>query len=379
MIRAALLTVLSLLFSLSAFAQSDTEVYKITSPVQALEDQLGAPSDSAEPYKSGLITPEQAVGILTKLQPADTKVTTIIHILRWKDELHTQTTFQKWYLYDPTPSKLSFYLQSKEQVFERTAIPGRKDFQFVYIHLNANLANGSAEWSSATAAGTALKHAVSYSVTVTKQQTQFIQDLQTILQIVGAMKPASLTVQPGYYSVSTFQSQWTTSSISIVASLDSGNNTKGSDTQKTASNQLASNTYTNEKPTWVGFSAGVPITSYKSITYESSSGTLVPNSITQQNVYLFLDGYLPPVLPSLWSFRYLPHPFFGVPLKGEVFRHTMFGVGIGLHWVEPFGGVVFDTQNQQLTGQSVKKNGVTLQAVFGIKISVSAVAKALKK
>jgi len=122
----------------------------------------------------------------------------------------------------------------------------------------------------------------------------------------------------------------------------------------------------------------VQITSYKDITYQSSSGTLVPSSITKQDVYFFLDGYVPPVLPSLASFRYIPQPFFGLPIKGEVLRHSMLGFGVGMHWLEPFGGVVFDTQNNQVKGANVNKTGITYKYVFGLKISMSAVAKALK-
>jgi hypothetical protein len=101
--------------------------------------------------------------------------------------------------------------------------------------------------------------------------------------------------------------------------------------------------------------------------------------VTKQGVYFFLDGYLPPVLPSLTAFRWIPHPFFGVPIKGEVLRHTMLGAGVGLHWAEPYAGVVFDTQNKQVaTGLHLSSPGITYQYVLGVKLSMTAVAKALK-
>jgi len=486
---------ISLLSSLS-LAQSNTDVYKVTSPIHPLTDELGTPNESSDPYQSGTIPPKTAKDILGKLH-ADPSKPTIIHLLRWKDKEHSAVKFQKWYFYDPNPPRDSFYLQTSEQVFQRTAIPGYDELQFVYIHLNAVLNAGVNEWeqriavppqpvglsqslaggslstgstiyvkitavsasgesipsseASITLSGacnsgsncsvtvpmptlctspangitgctvysstsqdaeqqqTALNacvnitadrctigvvgsgdrppatpgllHPVSYTVTVTKAQTQFIQDLKTALQILGLQVPGALApvavVNPGYYSVTTFQSQWTTSGITIAASLDSSNKSQGK-SQNSASNSLSSNTYTNEKPSWIGLSAGVQITSYKDVTFQSSSGTLVPSSITKQDVYFFLDGYLPPVLPSLTTFRYIPHPFFGVPIKGEVLRHTMVGAGIGMHWLEPFGGVVFDTQNNRVTGPSMTKTGITYRYVFGLKVSMSAVAKALK-
>lgn len=384
------ITVLTLAAFVAASAlclsQSDTDVYRVTSPIRPLEVSVFGTDINAnplpEPYKSGLLEPNQAKSLLTTLN-ADTSITTIIHILRWKDEGHTTIDFQKWYLYDPTPTKISFYLQSAQQVFERTAIPGRTAFQFVYIHLNATLSKGKDEWADTVASPVKLVHPISYSITVTKEQTQFLQDLKTLLQVIGLtglVPAAAAPPQPGYFSITTFESQWSTSSIQVALTVTpSTTQVTGTDpSKKTPSNQLTSNTYQNEKPSWIGLSAGVPITTYKEVTYQQSSGTFVPTSITRQNAYVFLDGYLPPVLPSLASFRLLPQPFYGLPLAGKVLRHQMVGAGIGLRWLEPFGGVIFDTQSETLVGGTPKSH-IQYQWVFGIKISISALASAVKK
>ncbi len=459
-------------------AQADQDVIKVTGAISPIPTGvLPAPAEGTEPYKSGVLEAADAATLIGKLCLDQTdpttcsKKTTIINILRWKDPSHSSVSFQKWYLYDPTPPKTSFYLQSKQQIFQQTAIPGRTDLQFIYIHLNADLTVGVSEWAAYSppnpkvptswpsqyslsvnsieldttnkmatvvtdkpngfvqaqqvcleftascvaistiqnastfqigaanakdctakcgnviAQNPPLKNPVSYSITVSKQQTQFIQDLQTLLQIVGIEAAAGgargVPPSPGYFSITSFQSRWDTSSITIVASLnDSSKGTvasPGSIKSGTTSNQLSSSSYQNQKPTWIGLSAGIPITTYKDVIYQSSSGTLVPTSITQQKAYIFLDGYVPPVLPSLVSFRYIPQPFVGLPLKGEVFRHTMLGAGIGLHWLEPFGGVIFDTQNNKTVIGTITKTNLTYQVVFGLKISISALAKALKK
>jgi hypothetical protein len=57
----------------------------------------------------------------------------------------------------------------------------------------------------------------------------------------------------------------------------------------------------------------------------------------------------------------------------------MVGGGVGVHWLEPFGGVVLDTENNKTTAGTTTKTKLTLQPVFGLKISISALAKALKK
>jgi hypothetical protein len=123
-------------------------------------------------------------------------------------------------------------------------------------------------------------------------------------------------------------------------------------------------------------SFAVPVTSYKDVTYQSSSGTLAPSSITQQNVYVTFDAYFPAAQPGLAAFRWVPHPFAGLPIKGKVLQHTMAGVAFGLPWFEPFAGIVFDRQNSSLNGESQK---TTFKGIFGFKVSVSAVAKAIKK
>ena len=76
------------------------------------------------------------------------------------------------------------------------------------------------------------------------------------------------------------------------------------------------------------------------------------------------------------SFRYIPHPFVGLPIKGKVLDHTMLGLAFGLPWFEPYAGLVFDLQNGTTKGSPQK---LTLKGSFGFKVSVSAVAKALKK
>jgi hypothetical protein len=367
-------------------AQSNSVVTAITSPVQTLDDTVfggttGDPNNpvidtTKEPYYSGKLAESAAAGIIAKLG-GDASLTTIIHILRWGDVGHTKSKFDKWYIYDPQTAHNSFYFPRSAE-FTGTSIPGRTNLQLIYIHLNYDLTTGESEWKQATAGSPPkLIHPVSYSVTVTQAQTQFLQDLKSILPILGFNIPAANHApSPGYFALSNITSQWTTSTITVTASLDSGNKNANSQTTN-QSTKLASRTFTNEKPSWIGFSAGVQITSYKDVTYQSSSGTVIPSSITSKDVYLFFDGYVPPVVPGLRLFRYIPNPTFGMPIKGKVLRHTMLGGAIGLKWIEPYGGVVFDTENQQVKG-TTHSNSLTIQPVFGLKISITAAAKALK-
>jgi hypothetical protein len=362
-----------------SLAQTDTETFNVTSPIRVLGTELGSQvNDTTEPYKSGQITAANAKAMLDALKVATDRVT-IIHILRWGDAGHKTLKFQNWYLYNPVASRTTFYVKSKKQMFEDNNIPGVKNFRLVYIHLNFDLNNPS-ESISTTADGTALVHPVSYKIVITKEPTQFVQDFKTVLQIVGGgTATAGESAKPGYWSVSEFSSAYQTSSLTITPSL----NQKTSDTIQGKTSDEASKvstltpkTYANEKPSYLGLSFAVPVTSYKDVVYQSTGSTLAPKTITQQNIYLNLDLYYPPAQPGLMAFRYLPHPFIGLPIKGKVLDHTMLGLAFGLPWFEPYAGLVFDLQNGTTPDTSQR---LTLKGTFGFKVSVSAIAKAVKK
>jgi hypothetical protein len=391
----------AVLFCLAAFcqwlplnAQPDTQTFKINAPVAALSDELGKTiNNTTEPYKSGILKPQDAPALLQALKASaanlqaggspdlqvSTDVVTIIHLLRWKDTDHTTIDFEKWYLYDPDPSKTSFYVQTAQQVFERSVIPGRTKYQLLYIHLNSDLTNAS-EAVSNSAAGLQLANPVSYTVTVTKQPTQFIQDLKSVLGILGftvAPAPAAAIAKPGYWSAAPFTSASTTSKITIAASLNSKGKTGDPATGKTT-NQLSSKTYTNEKPAWVGLGFAVPVKGYKDVTYSQSSSTLTPQTVTRQTVALTFDLFVPPSEPGLTTFRYIPHLLFGLPIKGKVLQHTFLGAGIGLHWLSPYAAVVFNTNSGAITGTNPKPGHLVLKGAFGLEISVSSAAGLLK-
>jgi hypothetical protein len=411
-------------------AQTSTETFKVASPVHILHEELG--SDFAkEPYKSGVVDYKSTaageldvVAMLEALMPGwhdDPKLqrVTIIHIIRWRDSEHTGVDFQKWYVYDPYLPNYNSYLKSRQSLFEGQNISGRRNYRFIYIHLNkefveskfntvTHLANYEDESIKALclpddkgtlptkdASGNplppptdCLKHTVSYTIAISKQQSQFMQDLKTVLSIAGIatvggaehITPPAPPKVTGYWSMSEFTSQYDESTLTITPSMNSAQPTQGNTAsptaQDTASKQLSPNTYTNQKPSYVGLSFAVPVKSYKDITYNSSGGTLAPKSITQQNVYVNFDFYYPKAQPGLMAFRWIPHPFVGLPIKGKVLQHTMAGLAFGLPWFEPFGGIVFDREHGSVNGVSQR---TTFQGVFGFKVSVSAVAKALKK
>ncbi len=363
-----------------------TEQFAVTSPVHQLGDELGS-DFTQEPFKSGQLQVEGHNGIAALLKklgvPDNDTRTTIIHLLRWSDPGHTTVQFQKWYVYTPKWPTGSYYLRPAQKIFEDVYIPGQKSFRFLYIHLNAEPTNTN-EFGTTDGAGNAiLAHPVSYKIVVTQQPTQFVQDFKTILGILGYGGLVAVKYHPGYWSVSEFDSQYSTSTITItpttsstakLASTADPAAPKPTDNAAQKLNTPSANTYINEGPTHWGLGFAIPVKSYKDVTYNSSNGTLTPTTITKQNVYVNLDAYLPAAVPGLMSFRYIPHPFIGLPMSGKVFHAPMAGVAVGLPWLEVYAGAIFDRENGAVNGQARK---TTTRFSFGVKISVSAAAKAL--
>jgi len=394
-------SILALVVASFAMCQtnSDTQTFAITSRITVLypSDLVKLPNSDNLSKKGELNAGDVRLMIdalfpSATVAPPDSETVVIFHTLGWKDKDHTAANFDKWYVYDPHSHTYDLYVKSAQQLLEGTIIAGQRKFRLVYLHFNADLNPTGTDDESITScpegyAPPCLKHPVAYNVVVSKQQTQFIQDLHTVLGIVGVpvaavhAAPPQAPLSVGYWSYSDFTSQYTTSSIKITASLTAAQKTvvgrtADSGSQNAASNALATQTYANEKPSYVGLSFAVPVTSYKDVTYQSSTGTLVPSSITQQKVYVTFDVYLPPAQPGLAAFRWIPHPFVGLPIKGKVLQHTMAGLAVGLPWFEPFAGIVFDRQNAAVNNTSQR---TTFKGIFGFKVSVSAVAKALKK
>lgn len=390
-IRLSLL-VFILLIKIRAWAD-DQEVFHDTSTITALKaSQLtpgcksAAPPDltTAEPYQTGYISVADAKSIIDCLDGAkvDSRVS-IIHILRWSDSAHSAVKFQKWYVYDPSPPTGNFYLSSAQSRFDNATILGRTSFRLIYIHINFDPNNNHGE--SFTTIGASgqdiLTHPVTYSVTIKKAQTQFVKDLISLLSILGAYTPQAISAsaadpEVGYFSVYEFKSAFKTSTVTITASENSKGGGGGGGGAAT-SNQLGTQTYTNEGPSWIGLSFAVPLTSYKTLTYSQTNGSITTSQVNQQNIYAAVDFYYPRAVPTWTSLRYIPHPFFGMPIKKQPLRNTALGIAMGWHWLEPFGGVVFDV-GQVNVANGTLTNHTVIKGIWGLKISVSDVAKALK-
>lgn len=323
------------------------------------------------------------------------KLVTIVHILRWADAGHQNVKFQEWYVYDPHRPHPGLYWHADSANELGTYIDGKYDFRLVVVHFDFSLNTAAPKYNAESF--DPLKgwlYPVQYTIAITKAQTQLQQDIAGLLQIMGYSKGGKVDAlaEMGYYWVYDFHSNIKTSQITIDATLTDQNkvnkkaassppaeaNPNAANTTAatpTAANNIASQSYHNEKPTPFGLGVAVPITSYRDLTY--SSGQIAPQTVNRQNVYITANFYLPPTEIGGTTLRWLPHPFFGLPLKGQPLRNSLYGIASGWRWFEPFFGVVLDVQKIKGTTPGSVNNHYVWKGVYGINISISALSKAL--
>jgi hypothetical protein len=373
-----------------------------------LEKKVQALSDE-EPFKSGDVKYADADATIRRLvakfeeetgraapastspaaravpsRAAATQRVTFVHLLRWGQEDHSSVEFQRWYVYDPYDTGRSFDFTTDQARFEGTYVTGRTSFRLIYIHLNYDLlAQGESIGPDPNGTGfDVLKVPVSYKVAIQKEKTQLAKDFQTVLKVLGVTTgAASLDEDPvvGYFSVFTFDSAFQTSQVAITASLKQDKKPAAGAAPATTANDLANRTFRNERQAWLGLSSAIPLTSYEDIDYDQTGGVFTAKSIKRENVYFVADFYLPAVKPGLTRFRWLPHPFAGLPITGQPLRHTMAGLGLGLRWLEPFWAAVFNVQDTLDAHGKRTDRRTVIKGIWGIKVSVDAVAAALGK
>jgi hypothetical protein len=118
----------------------------------------------------------------------------------------------------------------------------------------------------------------------------------------------------------------------------------------------------------------VPINSYRDLTY--SGGAVTPQTVNRQNVYVTGNLYFPKTEVGWTNICWVPHVFGGLPIKGQPWRNSITGVAMGWRYFEPFWGIAWDVQ--QVKGSSGNpENHLVRKGVYGVSISVTALAKAL--
>jgi hypothetical protein len=308
------------------------------------------------------------LGILRKEDHQRTG-TYILNVLKWKDPAHTETQFNKWYLYDAASGSKPAYLSLTEaEWLTRSAIPGRQNLFLVYLHFPSDSATGDE--------GTRLLQGeLGYVITITKQKSQFDKDLASLISVVkpegAGAKLNAARAQDAYFASFAFKTGFEVCSVSITAAVAADKTTPGAAAADKKTETRATSptvTYIDEAKTWRGLSFAVPVASYKDVTFDKAATTLTPKTVTRQNTYACFDLYCPAIEPSLIQRSYLPHAFVGLPLTGKVLKRPMAGVAVGHYGIEVFYSAVYDMENQDATAA---KHPVW-KFTYGVKLSIDA-------
>ena len=404
--RATIILAITIAALNTAFGQDETETFTVNSPIIPLRKSMITHENRTliEPANGNIIWSDAATitqalckattdyiqennktaapdDTLSSL--ADCNRTTFYHVLAFQNQNHDKTTYQHWYVHDIVKNPFGTFLTKTHQgLFQASFVRGEQDFQLIYIHFLAK------ENEQFTNAKNQLLHPIGYQITIAKRPPQLLTDAQALFQLVGwigaggAAAAALQTTDPviGYFTVFQFHSSYNRSNIIIAGKLqeDDSTPTKPGETATTAANDAIKHAYTNEGTQLVGLSIAVPLNSYRDVDYNQTNNTLEATTIKRENIYAVANIYIPKVDIGQTLFRYLPHPLFGVPIKGQPLRHLMAGLAIGLNWAEPFAGIVFDRQQRPIAaGSTTLEDHLVRKLVVGINIPIATAKAAL--
>lgn len=303
-----------------------------------------------------------------KVSGTDRKVsgTYILNVAGWMDSTLATTKFNNWYLYDSDHPNPKFLVMKPDEWLLRRAIPGKKNFFVVYLHVAGNV-------QDSVLAMALSKGAVSYAVSISKRKSTFAADLDTLISIVKpvvgiASIPPVQTHPAAYSAILPVHTEFAVSDVNITSSAPAQRTGASSATLSTVK-------YTNEAPAWAGLSFAVPIKSYNEINVDFNAGTAAPKKVEKKDAYACLDLYIPAIEAVLRNRTYLPHAFVGLPITGKVFRRPMAGISAGYLGIEVYYGAIYDMENRNpLGGRDAK-----WKDSYGIKISVDAAKAAFAK
>jgi hypothetical protein len=310
----------------------------------------------------------------------------IIHLIRWASNGNDQKSnpeFERWFLYkNLSEQKPNWELQDAQ---DGTRIYGNKRVAVLLLHIDAK-----PTWD--------IKYTVSLKAK-TPAPIQNVLDLAGI--IMGNAKVAAGSTTAHLWggrmlNVQDLPSDLIVQSNFVFVDDRSRVAKEGDDSKQTQQPQSYSKTYDNEGRYHWDVSVGIPLKSFKEVTYDVENQQVTAKTINRQNAYGFLNLFLNPngVDTKGAEFYKTPHLMLGVPISGKPLDRPVVGLGIGFFKPKVkfnlFAGVVFNRVSEPQTlanGQTATQ--AQLQAdlrtrrirkfVFGINLPIKQFKDALSK
>ncbi len=321
----------------------------------------------------------------------------VVHLVKWPETdppaqggnaVKYEVEKEKWYLYrHTTQNDDPWELQT---VQEGARIYGHRQVAVLLVHVEAR-----ESWD------------IKYTVNLRKKPPAPIQNVMDLAGIIlGGAKALNVTGTPSLPSywggrlllLSDIPSDLTVqSNITFLPSRQALAGRKADDPQpQTQQPKNYSKVYDNEGRYHWDVSAGIPVKSFKEVTYDVENQQVTAKEITRQNAYGFLNIFLNPrgVDTKGDQFYKTPHLILGVPISGKPLDRPVVGLGIGFYKPQVkfnlFAGIVFNrVREPQTLGNGMTATAAQLQSdlrtrrvrkfVFGINLPIKQFKDALSK
>lgn len=222
--------------------------------------------------------------------------------------------------------------------------------------------------------------AISYTLTVTKQQATNVSDALQLLGLVFPQAKAAGTdaTPASYWACGVVPVAYKTSTIKIDLAYSAGGGSPYS----------ASQSFTNEAKEHWDFSFALPVKKASALQYSSTANTVTASQINKTDLFAVFDWYPYPVDLKNSKFTFIPGVFGGVAMNSQPLHSLLFGASVGAKLAQVYVGALLLKQ-QQLNGLSTGSTATTAQLSaatsyaykpsfsIGIKISISAAAAAI--
>jgi hypothetical protein len=296
----------------------------------------------------------------------------VIHILSWKPLANGSTTQdvdkQNWYVFNSGKAWDDSDFASNNRIF------GKKTFYLLYLHLNRN--------------NQALYN-VRYEVKVASKLPAYIDHFVQLAKLAGVGTegggvPEAAVIVSDVWNAHQFEVDYVPSDLTLTPTIEPSN---ANDKDPT----LDAKTFDNEGKYHIDFSVAVPITKLSEVSYVSSSNTLVPAKVNQQNLFALFNYYPKAfdVKTSGWSSY--PHLVAGVAMDSKPLQKSLIGIAYGPIVAHFYAGLLLHTYRLP-SGVGCGTTPTTAQASsstissrtcaefsFGLNVAVGAIADSLKK
>jgi hypothetical protein len=284
----------------------------------------------------------------------------IIHVVRWTDAPLQAGATQ-------TVQQQRWYLVHKGQFVRPGRLFGTKTVYFIYLHLNKD---------------SKVSYTSHYNFTITQTIPQNQQNLALLAQLLAQATPGESQALPaGVWGGMELDMWYSAADVAIDPST--------TDDKKPGAKPVAlDNTYKihNEALEWWDVSAGVPLRKMSQLNFQSSSNTLVPQSVDKKSIFALADFYpIPQQRKDLAysNFTWYPSLVLGLPVSQQPLHQPLFGAAWGFRFAQFYAGVIIRKQNSLSEGSILAPGtsactGWCPQFAFGINLPVKALQSALK-